>query len=233
MSDLRIALISEGPTDLIVIEAALKAILQRPFYLQLLQPEPTRPDLGAGWGGVFKWCRSFQSGGYATLMADPKLELFDVIVLHLDADVAHTHYADYGGVFAAAAEGLSVLPCAQPCPPAADTVMQLRAVVLDWLGLSALGPQAVLCIPSKASEAWLAAAVLPESHPLHAHIECNLNLEVALSQLPKVQRIRKNQREYRSYEQTITRAWPQVCLLCEQAETFQRDIRVLDFGGTR
>ncbi len=35
MSDPRIALVAEGPTDLVLIEAALKAILQRSFILTL------------------------------------------------------------------------------------------------------------------------------------------------------------------------------------------------------
>ena len=60
MSDPRIALVAEGPTDFVVIEAALKAILQRPFVLNQLQPEPTRPEIGGGWGGVFKWCQEFR-----------------------------------------------------------------------------------------------------------------------------------------------------------------------------
>ncbi|MEI8208133.1 MAG: hypothetical protein WCG16_02930 [Methylococcales bacterium] len=53
MSELRIALIAEGATDLIIIEAALKAIIKPPFILNLLQPEATRPDIGGGWCGVF------------------------------------------------------------------------------------------------------------------------------------------------------------------------------------
>lgn|GEM_PF-6810164 len=52
MSELRIALIAEGATDLIIIEAALKAIIKPPFILNLLQPEATRPDIGGGWCGV-------------------------------------------------------------------------------------------------------------------------------------------------------------------------------------
>lgn len=52
MSDLRVALIAEGPTDVVVIEAALKALLPRSFVLAQLQPEPTRPKMGTGWGGV-------------------------------------------------------------------------------------------------------------------------------------------------------------------------------------
>src|SRR6478672_6431271 len=43
MSDLRVALVAEGPLDRVIIEAALKAVIPRPFILTLLQPEPTDP----------------------------------------------------------------------------------------------------------------------------------------------------------------------------------------------
>lgn len=58
MSNPRIALVAEGPTDFVIIEAALKAILQRPFVLNQLQPEPTRPEMGGRLG----WCIQMVSG---------------------------------------------------------------------------------------------------------------------------------------------------------------------------
>lgn len=75
------------PTD------KLAALLPRSFVLTLIQPEPTRPELGGGWCGVLKWCREFQRRGYGALEDDPTL-LFDVMILHLDADVADKSYAD-------------------------------------------------------------------------------------------------------------------------------------------
>jgi hypothetical protein len=226
MSDLlQIALVAEGKTDYVIINAALRAILKQPFHLQLLQPEQTQPELGTGWGGVFKWCRAFRAGGYAALKDDPKLELFDVVVLHLDADVADKQYADYGPEFAAMAAGLRALPCVQPCPPAVDTVAQLRAVLLDWLGIEAPGPQAVLCLPSKATEAWLLAALLPEGDARLAGLECNMNTEGILASLPKGQRVKKSKREYEKHAAQITQAWTQlICRRSGQARQFEADM---------
>ena len=45
MSDLRIALVAEGPTDFVIIEAALKAILPGAFILTQLQPEASLPEI--------------------------------------------------------------------------------------------------------------------------------------------------------------------------------------------
>lgn len=59
MSDLRIALVAEGPlTEREILKAALQAVLApRTFELVQLQPESTLPKLGGGWGGVLKWCK--------------------------------------------------------------------------------------------------------------------------------------------------------------------------------
>ena len=61
MSDrLRIALVAEGSTDRVVIEAALRFILgSRPFVLNQLQPVGSVAfgPMGAGWSGVYRWCQ--------------------------------------------------------------------------------------------------------------------------------------------------------------------------------
>src|ERR1041384_5394909 len=87
MSDLRIGLVAEGPLDRVTIEAALKAIIPRPFVLTLLQPEPRDPRPTNGWCGVLKWCQQFAARGQASLEVDPTLAgFFDLYVLHVHAD---------------------------------------------------------------------------------------------------------------------------------------------------
>lgn len=217
-------MISEGPTDFIIIEAALKAVLQRPFVLTPLQPEPTRPEMGSGWGGVFKWCQEFRLRGAASIETDPTLSQFDLVIIHLDADVAGKQYADCGPAVAQAATALQSLPCEQPCPSPVNTVAALEVVLMSWLGIAAVGPKSLLCIPSKASDSWLAAAMLPGGHVLLTGLECYLNLEIALSQLPKGQKIKKTVREYRSHAGTIVKQWPQVINHCTQAYVFDQRI---------
>lgn len=92
MSELRVALVAEGPTDAIVIEAALKALLPKPFVLALLQPERTLPKVGAGWGGVLRWCDDFAAREHACIEDDPTLPGFDLCILHVDADVTEASY---------------------------------------------------------------------------------------------------------------------------------------------
>jgi len=225
MSDVRIALVAEGPTDKVVIEAALKALLQRPFVLTLLHPEATRPDLGAGWGGVFKWCYEFRQRGAAGFEADPILGGFDLVIVHLDADVSHASYADYGAWMEQAASGLPPLPCAQKCPPPSDGVKALEAVLLAWLGIKEVGLKSLFCIPSMATEAWLCAAILPTRHSLFNGLECNHLLGARLAQLPKAQRMRKSVPEYQSVAAKVSAHWAQVKSLCTQAAAFEQKIK--------
>lgn len=230
---LRIALIAEGQTDMVIIEAALKAILPRPFVLTLLQPEATRPDVKGGWGGVLKWCRKFRTSGYASIEEDPTMEMFNFFILQIDADVAHFSYSDLGLEIEHEAQsaGWGGLPCYQQCPPAEATVTSLQSVLYSWLGITSVGNRSILCIPSKSTETWLAVAVYPDNHTLLNGLECTLNMEDRLKSLPLAKRIKKKVREYQNHAATVTREWSHVRQRCSQAETFHRNCTAGILGG--
>jgi hypothetical protein len=225
MSDLRVALVAEGPLDRVIIEAALKAIIPRPFILTLLQPEPTDPKPTNGWCGVLKWCQQFAVRAQASLEVDPTLAGFDLYVIHLDADVADRSYTDGGHAVAQASAAWPSLPCSLPCPPAAASVNELRKRLIAWLGLVDLGPRTVMCVPSKASEAWLAAGVLEEDHELLDSLECNPSVARRLAAQPKQDRIKKSQREYQNHAGTLIGNWARVLRACTQAQRFQSDLQ--------
>lgn len=210
--------------DRVLIEAALKAILPRPFTIAQIQPESTRPQFGGGWCGVFRWCRDFAARGYTTLEDDPTLPQFDLIVVHVDADVAEKQYSDGGPALAASAAGILTLPCSQPCPPASNSVDALRQRVLHWLNINASGPRTVFCIPSKSTEAWLATSILDSAHPLIPGIECNLDIATDLAQLPLHQRVRKTQRDYQRFAPIMTTMWSKAVATCAQASRFTEDV---------
>ena len=226
MSDLRVALVSEGPTDTIVIEAALKALLPRPFVMTVLQPEPTRPALGSGWGGVLRWCLEFSARGVAGFEMDPLLPGFDLYIVHADADVAGDTYSAVSPEIEkrAIAAGWPILPSGATCPPASTGADVVRACLIAWTGIPALGPKSVLCVPSKSTDAWLAAAVLGPSHQAIRSIECHTNVAGQLAALPKQQRIKKSVAGYRAHSDAVTGAWQQVRSRCTQAERFSIEV---------
>jgi hypothetical protein len=224
MSDLRIALVAEGPTDYEVIQAALKAILIDPFVMVQLQPEATQGITGTGWCGVLKWLLAAQQRHSGSLETDPTLVGFDLLIIHLDVDVASKQYADCGQSIEDMAQknNWGSLPCAKPCPPVSNTVNALNQVIKGWLGQSTQGNHTVFCLPAQSSGTWLTAAVLPSSDPLLTNGECNLTLESKLAQLPKKDRIKKTAREYRLHAPLITAQWMQVKQVCTQADLFEK-----------
>ena len=114
--------------------------------------------LGAGWPGVYRWCKQAAQRGAGRLSNDALLfAKYDLLVLHLDADVASKTYEE-GSVAADVQDG--ALPCELGCPPASATTAALRSVLLSWCGEGGTPNRTVTCIPSKNTEAWVLAALL-------------------------------------------------------------------------
>src|SRR5580658_10598329 len=173
---LRIALIGEGVTDYVVLSAAMESMLSgRSFDLKLLQPEGSLAftgagdagPLGGGWKGVYKWCIQSAVRGSGHVSDDPVFVSYDLMVVHLDADVAGEDPAN--DATDPIPELAGRLPCEQPCPPASATTGALRAVMSSWLGEAETPPRTVLCTPSKSTEAWRS-----EEHTSELQSPCNL-----------------------------------------------------------
>jgi hypothetical protein len=210
MSDpLRIALVAEGPTDGVVIESALRSMLaERSFVLKQIFPEGSTSfgTLGGGWIGVYRWCHQSAKRGAGKLSNDRLVfQNFDLLILHLDADVAGFDYAD-GAVEPQATDG--TLPCARPCPPPGDTTDALRPVLLSWCGDNATPARAVICMPSKSTEAWVVASLFPNDNAMQQGIECHPDAESRLGQQPQTNRIRKKKRDYENRASDFKGAWP-------------------------
>ena len=223
MSELRIALIAEGPTDYEIIKAVLQAILRRTFILTPLQPEATRPEFGSGWGGVLKWCHQAGKSGCASLDCYPPLSGFDAVIIHVDADVASVSYADCGQDVKEIAlrDRWGALPCALDCPPPLPTVERLEQTIAGWLGNVQPGKKTVFCIPSKSTGTWLAAACFPTTHPILRGGECDLDLEKKLARLKLDERIKKTTVTYRDKAPLVKNNWDKVRSECSSALRFE------------
>ncbi len=233
MSDdepLRIALVAEGPTDRIVLDAALSSILgDRRYILRLLQPEDSlafappsaSSGRGKGWGGVCLWCRNTHQRGGGTLRQDLVFETYDLLIVHLDADVAGCRYSDCG-----LPDDVGDLPCDEPCPPPSTTVDRLRCVILRWVGETELPPHTVLCIPSKSTETWVVAALFPDDKEMQRKgWECHPNPATRLAAQPKSDRLKKTEMNYRGIQDRLAAEWPRVCSLLGEAERFSEAVR--------
>jgi len=220
---LRIALVAEGPTDKIVIGAAIGYLLgSRPFILRQLQPEESLAFnlLSGGWRGVYHWCRQAVGRSGGAIRHDPLFVTFDLLILHLDADVAGGCYADAGIV-----EQINDLPCAQPCPPPSHTTDALRAVLLRWVGEPDVPPKTILCTPSKNIEAWVLSSLYPRDPVvISGNLECYPTPKLQLQAKPAQGRLvaseKKIRRMYSQRAPEVSAAWPQVRARCTEAERF-------------
>jgi len=118
---LRIAVVAEGPTDSIVLEAVVRSLLAgAEFEFDTLQPAEDSIVFGAnfrlhgpGWGGVYRWSRQAAEKGGGSLSGFSKLSQsqWDILIIHVDADVADKTYASAN----IQSPPQDDLPCAKPC----------------------------------------------------------------------------------------------------------------------
>lgn len=226
---LRIALVAEGITDLVVIRAAVESILgERPYQMRLLQPEESvaftgsgaAGELGGGWKGVFKWCRQVTVRNNDSFDNDVIFLTYDMLILHLDADVANEQLHVTEEPIGLGA----LLPCSLPCPPARDTADALRQVMLSWLQEPAVPSRTVFCIPSQNTEAWVMMCFFPEDIQMRrGEWECHAKPENRLAQQPKIVRFGKNRRDYDQRRESLRDNWPSIVDQLPEALRFQED----------
>jgi len=224
---LRVAAVVEGPTDSIVLSAAIESLLPgKEFEFQILQPELSAAfeaqggELGLGWSGVYRWCHQAADEGQGRVSQAAVFSFYDLLVVQVDADVAGMTYRS-GRIN----DENDDLPCEKPCPPPSDTTDALRLVVLRWMGETEVQDDFVLCTPSKSMETWVMAALFPNNSVLTRRgWECHANPEAQLGQQPRGQRIRKRVGDYQAKSAEFQTAWPRVRRKLTEAERFSADL---------
>ena len=215
MSDLpRVGLVAEGPTDFVILVAALDAILGE-VVPRFFQPPGDRIDAttvggaagtyGGGWKGVRAWCRDARANG----QWDEAVTGNQAVVVHVDADIA----------------GDPEIDVERPCPPAVDTVDALRPVVAAWIG-PPLDARCVFCIPSKASDAWLVAALKLAGPEVEHDPNPAANLR-GVGGRPKAvtgAKPDKHAAGYRRLASHVREQWAHVTTTCTQAARFEAEL---------
>ena len=80
-----IGIVSEGPTDYLVLKAVIDKITGEENKYLSLQPEPDMLGrYGNGWKGVWRWCKETESIGMLMQGIQPNI---DAIVIQMDGDV--------------------------------------------------------------------------------------------------------------------------------------------------
>ena len=225
-SAVNVAFVVEGQTDFVVLRAVVRALLNgRDFESNVLQPELSESLLAqghGGWGGVYRWCRQAVDQANGSLRQNPLLDLYDVVILQIDADVKDYSYADYE-----IEDPPTDLPFKfkQPCPPARATTDALRLVMLGWLNEITIPPRTILCTPSQTIETWVLAALAPNDFTKKKPIECQRGIEMKLRKHGLITSSQKLVAKYAEREKEIGVAWPQVREKCAEAERFSQEFR--------
>src|SRR3989339_58249 len=96
---LRVALVVEGPTDCVVLSAAITSLLpDREVAFQVLQPEFSAAfgavggETGLGWAGVYRWCRQASREGGGRVSGSSLFQFHNLLIVQVDADVAGETY---------------------------------------------------------------------------------------------------------------------------------------------
>ena len=119
------------------------------------------------------------------------------------------------------------LPCEKACPPADATTTELRRVLLSWCHEDEMPAKTILCVPSKGTEAWVIAALLPEDPALKSEIECYPDPEKRLGQQKKSLRFEKSRRSYLDRQDQMERRWAGIVATesnLTEARRFQKDV---------
>ena len=225
---MRVALAVEGPTDFVFLQAAINSLLPgREIVFQLLQPEytaafvPLTGNIGQGWSGVYHWCHQTADEGNGSVSGSSLFRFHDLLVVHLDADVARKTYQS-----ANIEEASQDLPCANPCPPSFATTDALRLVVLRWMREKVVPPRCVLCTPSQNMGAWVIVALWPDNATFKRqgadNWECYNNPEGQFNTVPKADRL-KGRRDYEVRRTDMSAGWPAVRAQLSEASRFSEE----------
>jgi len=232
---LRIGVVAEGTTDLIMLKAAINAIMERhcadqDYKIDALQPEVDanmNQLSGGGWANVYKWCRDHVEMVGGPIRNLVSLANYSALIIQLDADVADKTFSS---AHIAAPINANSLPCAQPCPPPCATTDALRNVLLAWMDEVSAPSNLVLCTPSKALESWIIIALPDKTTAMKRiipQIECLQHPDTLLSSMPAGNRLisggHKRTERYKSRSDDFADNWPQVVQHATEAQRFQRD----------
>jgi len=225
---MRVAFVMEGPTDYIVLKAAVRALLGgRDFVPTAIKPELNNNLIAiteGGWGGVYKWCRQAVAQTTDSFRNNPIFAFHDALVIQIDADVAQKRYSDYRITDAPNND----LPLSPPNQTTRVTTDALRQVVLGWLNETSIPTGSLLCVPSRSIETWLLVALFPNDKvSQRSDIEASKHVESRLKTYNFIKSKQKLIGKYISSEGEIQSSWPSVRKKCAEAERFSTEFLAL------
>jgi len=237
MSDLlRIGFVAEGPTDFVVLNAAVRSLLGdvdfTPTLISPLVDQSLAAQTGGGWAKAYLWCRQMLKDAGGDARASGLFKQHEILVIQVDADVADKKYTDDQRITDPPQDLPLHLPCDKPCktpcPRPREITNALRSVILGWLNETAMPPQTVVCVPSRSIETWVLVALFPDDPTaVRTNIECRRDCEVRLKTHGLIKSGQKLIKAYKANENAMVAAWGAVRERCAEADRFSEEFVAL------
>lgn len=214
---LQIRIICEGPTDFVILRAAIRHALGDNHVITQTYPEISKGfghvgGFGTGWKGVLGKVRQLGEhgiDGWIAFWANT-----DLLVVHLDGEVAQESEID--------PQWADISAIQVSCPPVELSVDALCDAIRNRLGAVGAEEKIIIAIPMKETENWL----LPIYRSEVPFDECQSKpSRHFIGGRPKLleQSGRKKVEEYRMIESDLVKSWNHV-LVQSQALKFHQDL---------
>lgn len=234
-----IGIVSEGPTDYLVLKTAIDKITGEENRYLHLQPEADMLGrYGNGWKGVWKWCKD------TSLLEDLMSGItpgIDMIVIQMDGDVIRkekeTHCLcdsticdEKGKVFPLYCGKIrSDCPVEMPCQSHEfdiESIMHHGITVLQTTLSIELNERVIITIPCDSTDAWVVAAYDEYEKIEEVHDPWrNIIAKGKFYHDVRVRGEKKNTITYQKFMKTLSDNWSIVTKKCASAERFERDVK--------
>ena len=235
-----IGIVSEGPTDYLVLKAVIDKITGEENRYLPLQPEPDMLGrCGNGWKGVWRWCK--ETGSIGMLMQEVQPNI-DAIVIQMDGDVVRkekevhclcetTVCEDKGKVFPLYCENVvdRKCPVELPCKRHANGIrgmMDHGKSVLEAEFENEDMARIAIIIPCDSTDTWVVAAY-DEMDDVEL-FEDPWDRIIAKGKYYHGIRVRgnkKNTNTYKLFSMKVAECWNIVTEKCKSAVTLEEEIK--------
>lgn len=234
-----IGIVSEGPTDYLVLKAVIDKITGESNRYLSLQPERDMLGrFGNGWKGVWRWCKETESVN--TLMKEIQPQI-DAIVIQMDGDVirkekeAHclcdsTSCEQKGKVFPLYCDKHGddcpvIIPCVSHKDGIEETMMhgeKLISSVLDAEDMSNIA----ITIPCDSTDAWVVAAY-DGFDDIETHEDPWKTIIAKKKEYHgiRVRGDKKNVHTYAIFSDKVAESWGEVTQRCRSAKKLEQEVK--------
>ncbi len=235
-----IGIVSEGPTDYLVLKAVIDKITGEENRYLSLQPEPDMLGrYGNGWKGVWRWCKETESMGMLMQEIQPGI---DAIVIQMDGDVVRkekevhcrcgtTVCDEKGKVFPLYCDKVAVSKCPVelPCLSHDEGILammdHLKSVLKTELENEDMAHIAIT-IPCDSTDAWVVAAY--DGLDDIEMFEEPWDRIIAKGKYYHGIRVRGNKKStntYQLFSEKVAECWNAVTEKCRSAEILEKEVQ--------